>query len=229
MAERLYMTAGTDRAASTVVGSVLLHAAVIALAALYPVRYSPPAAAGTITTLSYDDPGQSPAILTMPPAANNPAELPPPVDPDPRPLVAESADVPPTDEAETLEMPSAVSPRKAGQKARPTPRSNALPGHGSIAASTGSTSAGFGHENSGEVARCNTPQPPYPYALRMARVAGSGSIRITCDGSGRVVSAIVVQSTRNRLLDENTIQFARARWTGPPNASVIVPILYQIR
>ena len=74
-----------------------------------------------------------------------------------------------------------------------------------------------------------TPQPPYPYAMRAARVQGSGSVRITTDGSGRVVNASVTQSTGNALLDANTAQFARTNWSGPPNASITVPITYQMR
>ena len=52
---------------------------------------------------------------------------------------------------------------------------------------------------------------------------------MTTDGSGRVVSAIVVQSTGNALLDDNTCRCRAQLWSGPPNSTLSVPITYQMQ
>ncbi len=63
----------------------------------------------------------------------------------------------------------------------------------------------------------------------MARVQGNGTVRVTTDAAGRVVSASVVKSTGNSRLDENTCQAAKSEWSGPPNSTISVPISYQLQ
>ena len=71
-------------------------------------------------------------------------------------------------------------------------------------------------------------RPPYPAQARMAHIEGSGSVKVTTDASGHVVSAEIVQSVGNGLLDSNTKQYALANWSGPPNSSTVVPITYRL-
>ena len=75
----------------------------------------------------------------------------------------------------------------------------------------------------------HTPQPPYPYQARAAHITGSGSVAVTFDGSGHASSVTVSQSAGSGLLDNNTIQFAKANWTGTPNTRVTVPITYRLQ
>ena len=77
--------------------------------------------------------------------------------------------------------------------------------------------------------RWNVPKPVYPPALRLAHVQGSGSVRVTTDGSGRVVAAVIVRSTGSTVLDDQTCQTAKLRWSGPPDATTTVPITYQLQ
>ncbi len=60
----------------------------------------------------------------------------------------------------------------------------------------------------------HTPQPPYPYQARAAHLTGSGSVPVTFDGSGHASSVSVSQSVGSGILDNNTVQFAKANWTG---------------
>lgn len=212
------------RAALTVAGSVGLHGAIIAVAALWPMRSTAPAKEVPPTAIFIDEPAGDPE----PPTLENQL-VPAAVPSDPPPVAADApVDPPPTPEEPSMEL--AVPPRpvvktaeKKARSARPVPPGVSARNTQPAAA----TVSGAGRP--GAVGRWHTPQPLYPYALRAARIAGSGSVRVTTDGSGRVMSASVVQSTGNSLLDENTCVFARHSWTGPPNAAVTVPITYQMR
>ena len=60
------------------------------------------------------------------------------------------------------------------------------------------------------------------------RQTGSGSVRVQTDGTGRVVRVEMVQPI-SPLLDVTTINFARTRWSGPPNRTVVIPVTYELR
>ncbi len=214
----------------TVLGSVLLHGSIVAVAALYPVRYA------TLPDYGCFDPappvppirGEEALppvdVLPLPPTANDP-NLPSPAEPQPPVVTAISNDPPPPTEDPFMVDPALPKPSpKTAVRKSSAPRSSAsIAVHGTLGAPAGAVTG-----TTGVAKRWLTPQPPYPYAVRAAHVQGSGSVRITTDGSGRVTNVSVAQSTGNALLDDNTSQFARQAWSGPPNASVTVPITYQM-
>ena len=59
-------------------------------------------------------------------------------------------------------------------------------------------------------------------------MTGSGVCRVTFDGSGHVSDASMTQSIGSGILDNNTIQFAKANWSGAPNTTTNVPITYRM-
>ncbi len=73
------------------------------------------------------------------------------------------------------------------------------------------------------------PEPPYPAQARLAHIQGSGTVRVTTDASGRVTSAVIVQSVGSALLDFNMCSFAKENWTGPPNATNTIPFTYRLQ
>ena len=72
----------------------------------------------------------------------------------------------------------------------------------------------------------HTPHPSYPYAARAKHVQGSGVCHVVFGVTGHVASAEMTRSTGSDILDNNTVEFAKANWTGAPNSSVNVPITY---
>ncbi len=222
----------TSRTLYTIVGSVVLHGSVIAVAALWPVSYAAPAPPPLVT---YIDPAPPGDVIQLPPSPPEVATDTP--DDAPGLMLANdtSANTPPPSEEPQLVNPTPPRPpsKTVVNKMR-SPRvqtgfgATGQPGTANPGARSAVGSV-TGTGRPGTAGRWNTPQPPYPYAMRAARVQGSGSVRITTDSSGRVMSVSVIQSTGNTLLDANTSQFARGSWSGPPNASVTVPITYQMR
>ncbi len=78
------------------------------------------------------------------------------------------------------------------------------------------------------VGQVHTPIPPYPYTARQNYEQGAGTVRVWFDGSGKAAKATIAHSTGYEDLDENVVSFARAHWTGPPNATVNVPVDYRL-
>ncbi len=74
-----------------------------------------------------------------------------------------------------------------------------------------------------------TPKPIYPYQARASHVQGSGSVRVSTNASGDVISAVISQSVGSGILDANTVAFARSNWHGPPNSTTTVPITYKLQ
>ena len=72
----------------------------------------------------------------------------------------------------------------------------------------------------------HTPIPFYPFNARVDRNRGSGIVRVSTDARGQVVRASMIQPTGAPDLDENTVNFALAHWSGPPNSVCRVPITY---
>ena len=54
-----------------------------------------------------------------------------------------------------------------------------------------------------------------------------GSVRATFDGNGHVASVVITKSVGSKILDENTLAYAKKNWTGPPYSTQIVPIYYK--
>ena len=75
----------------------------------------------------------------------------------------------------------------------------------------------------------SAPWPVYPYQLKVANIAGSGVCGLSVDrASGKVTSAVMVQSTGNAILDKVTTDTFR-RWRFKPGtvSQVRVPISYE--
>ncbi len=66
-----------------------------------------------------------------------------------------------------------------------------------------------------DAAGWTTPRPPYPEAARKDKLSGSVRVRVNTDRNGKVKKATVVQSSGHKELDDATVEFARANWTGP--------------
>ena len=60
-----------------------------------------------------------------------------------------------------------------------------------------------------------TPRPPYPESARKGKLAGSVRVRVNTDRRGKVTKARVIQSSGHPELDDATVQYALANWTGP--------------
>ena len=60
-----------------------------------------------------------------------------------------------------------------------------------------------------------TPRPPYPDAARKGKLSGSVRVRVSTDRNGRIRKATVVQSSGHKELDDATVEFAKANWSGP--------------
>ena len=222
----------TRRTWFTLVGSVLLHGSIIALAAMWPVRYAPPETEN-VTILS-DGPTEN--IQIMLPSAASSIQPPTPEDaPPPPPSVAGAADTPPPSEEPSIMIePAPLMPATKTVESNTRPvRSSPMTAVRDERTQLGRPGDAGGARNvTGAVAtggRWTTPTPIYPSAMRLAHMQGNGSVRVTTDGTGRVVSVSVVQSTGSAMLDDNTSRFARGNWSGPPNATTTVPITYQLR
>ena len=60
-----------------------------------------------------------------------------------------------------------------------------------------------------------TPRPPYPESARKGKFSGSVRVRVSTDRSGRIKKATVVQSSGHKELDDATVEYAKAYWSGP--------------
>ena len=217
----------------------MLHGAIIAVAALWPARYTPPPSPpGIITDIT--DPASIHSGVELPsdgdfrPVCHRRRSLIPP----PPPTVEASTDTPPPEVPDTMDFHPAQARRRKTVATRTraprhplgVPTEHGDPSRPGVA---GRRAQCYQHGRS-RSSRCHGPlEERRSHRIRImarsSRITGSGSVRITTDGSGRVVSATVVQSTGNALLDTNTSSYARTAWSGPPNASTTVPITYQLR
>jgi outer membrane biosynthesis protein TonB len=68
-------------------------------------------------------------------------------------------------------------------------------------------------------------RPPYPKAAMAARAQGRGIIRISTNRFGRVDKVEIVEKI-HPMLDAHTAAMARVYWTGPPNTTRDVPVIY---
>lgn len=60
-----------------------------------------------------------------------------------------------------------------------------------------------------------TPRPPYPETARKDKLAGSVRVRVNTNRHGKVTKATVLQTSGHKELDDATVQYALANWTGP--------------
>lgn len=56
---------------------------------------------------------------------------------------------------------------------------------------------------------------------------GTCILRVTTDGSGRVVTAVVVKSI-HPTVDAEVVRFAKAKWHGPPHSTRDVPVSFTL-
>ena len=186
--------------------SLLLHASFLGLAALF--RFAPIVTETDATT------GDSPDIDF--------------VDAEPEPVVEVPSDITeiepirPNDFVESLPEPTPIRselPRPASRSVPSSvPRSRGVPGttRGNAPARAGNALTGW-----------FTPKPTYPFEARRLRRQGSGGVRVTTNGSGRVVNAEMLPGI-DPLLDTVAVSFARSAWTGPPNATRVVAITFAL-
>ena len=218
-------------------GSVIFHGLLVGAAYLWP--YSPAVAGGPgIVELSSMTDQSGPEIVDLPASTPSVAAPEPPTSPlTPVDPLVEDTPPPPTlvpDIFEPTTSPLTPAAHRTAVPATSRPIHVAHPSGQSRLAGAGPANAQAGTGAAPGLIRSNLssawrmPKPPYPYAMRAARVQGSGTIRVTTDSAGRVVEAIVIQSTGHSSLDDNTCRYARGNWNGPPNASTIVPITYQL-
>ena len=73
------------------------------------------------------------------------------------------------------------------------------------------------------------PKAPYPYQARASHEQGTVTLEIIQGADGRVVKATVVKSKDHPVLNERTAKWAYAKWSGPPNHKMTVPVTYQLR
>ncbi len=208
----------------TLSGSLLFHGSLVGVAAFWTTH---PTVGKPVITVISDDP-LLPADLQLPAA--------PPSEPQPEAPVLTamepSDNPPPLIEPGAEDMTLAIAtPRPAVRSMSSHPTSASAAPRASQAAS-GVSTGGLANANPGAGrpgVRWNVPKPIYPPALRLAHVQGSGSVRVTTDGSGRVVSASMEHSTGSAVLDDQTCQTAKLQWSGPPNSTTTVPITYQLQ
>ena len=211
-------------------GSLVFHGALVGTAALWVHPADTPTKIET--TEIFIPPGDDPQPI------NTGSELPAaPVQPEPvAPTVQDSNpvnDAPPIVDQEITDpsTPRPVSPPRNTPARKITNASRAaVPGaQGSGSSSHPGTMAGSPGSGLGTTTGWRIPKPPYPYALRSQRIQGVARIKITTDSTGRVSDAVILKSTGNSSLDENTIQRVRAEWSGPPNASTVREVEYKIQ
>lgn len=171
--------------------------------------------------LPKEDPAPTPDQPTPPPE-----ETPPPDD-----------TPPPTEEPEmTMETPKpTVAPKPFHLNGGTPPPANAKRGDHPQQGVVGGvphaekTTGTPGAKALGPPLHLKVSQPPYPYQARAAHLTGSGRASATFDGSGHCINVIITQSAGSAVLDNNTVSFGKANWTGPPNQTIGVPITYRLQ
>jgi TonB family protein len=212
--------------------AILLEGSLVLVAAIWPAQKSwtiPP----TVTQLDTGPvlgetvqeliaPKEEP-VPTPDQAPTPPPEDTPPPDDTPPPTDDPDMEPPPPPKKEAPKPASKAIPPNA--KRGDHPQAGVVGGVPHAEKTTGTP----GYAHLGSIAHWSHPKPPYPAQARMSHIEGSGSVRVTTDGSGNVVSAVIVQSVGSGLLDFNTTSFAKANWKGPPNSTVVVPITYRLQ
>lgn len=117
------------------------------------------------------------------------------------------------------------TPPPANAKRGDHPQQGVVGGTASAAKTTGTPGA----KALGPVAHVHLSNPPYPYQARAAHLTGSGYASATFDGSGHCTNVTITQSAGSGVLDNNTINYGKANWVGPPGQTIRVPITYRLQ
>lgn len=164
---------------------------------------------------------EPPPIEPPPPPVTDIPTPPPPVEKPEMPQIV--APMPKATPAPKRDLAAKPAPAPQGAKKGPTPQPGQVDGN----VTKGETAGTPGGQKIGTTG-WRTPRPPYPPAALASRIQGKGSVRISTDASGKVTSAVITGPIHS-LLDVNTRSFALGNWKGPPNQSITVPVIYQIR
>lgn len=222
------------RLAMMMAGSLVFHGALVGLAAIWPVpsSYKLP---DPVTEIGLDDHlGEEVQKLVVAEDAPTP---PPESTPEPTPPPEEEETPPPTEEPDMAEPeatptppPKPKAPRAAATPPPANAKRGAVPQPGQVNGNVDSSTRLSGTPGGAKIGQgWKTPRPNYPYQARASRVQGSGSVRVSTNAAGSVISVTIAQSVGSGILDANTIAFAKSNWKGPPNATTTVPITYQLR
>lgn len=224
------------RLAVMLVGSLVFHSALVGLAAIWPTQksYQLP---DPVTEIGLDDKlGEEVQKLVVPEDAPTP---PPDVPPEPTPPEPTPEDTPPPPEDPDMTEPDPTptpppkpkAPRPAVTPAPANAKRGAVPQPGQVDGNVNQSNRLSGTPGGAKIGGqgWKTPKPNYPYQARASRVQGSGSVRVSTNASGAVISVTVSQSVGSGILDANTVAFARSNWRGPPNSTTTVPITYKLQ
>ncbi len=215
-----------------VVGSVLFHYAIVGVGAIFTRDTSwdiptPPVELELADKLGDPDVRELIVADTPPPEDQPtppPDETPPPDDtPPPQvdPDMVDPEQTPPPETPKPSVKPyvKRSTPPPANAKRGPIAQEGVVGGNPNGTKTTGTPGAKV-------VGHWTTPKPPYPQQARMAKLQGSGSLRISTDASGNVSSVSIGQSAGSPILDNAIQSYARNNWKGPPNASTTVPFTF---
>lgn len=209
--------------------SLLLHGGIVGIAALW---LQPEPQKGSVVTDIWLDEGGNPPPASPSLAAPEPPE--PTSSPDV--VVDQPIPTPPesTEDPDFAQIPTPIPPpRRATPSRAVTAVRTTSPQPDARSAATGQPPTGMpGGPSIGAAnvaAAWVMPHPPYPHVSAGGRPTGSTTVRIITDASGRVSNVVIVKSTGNPLLDNQTQIFVRMNWHGPPNASRTTEFVYEIR
>lgn len=214
------------------IAAVLLESSLIGIAQIWPQNQTMPASTAT-TDIDDFSPWDEPPSPPPPDDPPSPPDAPPtPPEPDP--------EVPPPDDAPEMILdtpwPKYVpNPNKPPGLVRPTisparhGKKTGFPpvivpgGNSGVPVSSGSPAIKAGGTWHVSV------KPPYPAQARASHAGGSGTIRLSTDATGKVISATIDQSSGNPLLDHVIAGHAKLNWSGPPNETITIPFTFQLR
>ena len=188
--------------------SLLLHASVLWLAGFMPLapltmEFDAAPAAG--------DPTEVEIVQIDPePAVEPPIEV---VEIEPAPQT-DISDVIPDPTPIPIETPRPIVAQRPAPPTKPRPRGVSGGARGPALAAGGNSPGGW-----------STPKPTYPFQARRLRLQGSGGVRVTTNGMGRVVIA-EMQPGIDPTLDAAATSHALLAWTGPPNRTRVVTITF---
>ena len=224
-----------SRLVVAVIGAVLLHGSLVAIAALHPFTKSwviPDPVTDLDTgpvvgepvqelVLPKDEPVPTPEPQETPPPDTPPPDTPPPTEDPDMDIATPHPDTP---KPNPKPFKPSGTPFPANAKHGDHPQMGVVGGVPHADKTTGTPGAaklGISH--------VPLSKPPYPYQARAAHITGSGMARASFDGSGHCSSVTITQSAGSAILDSNTVSFGRANWVGTPNTSVMVPITYRLQ
>ena len=209
-------------------GAVLVHFSIVEVGAVWQQPITAPPE--DLVTIVFPDP-PDPGVQILPVVHTAPIETPDPSTPTPQ--APTYADVPPTSAVPEMSEPVDATPppkvKHTLSRATNAP-SASNPAHG---AATSSSVSGSGSGATPGAARAGTPlwitpKPPYPGAMRSARLQGTTTVRIVTDADGNAATVVIVRSAGNASLDRYTQTYVREFWKGPANATRTTEFVYQI-